>query len=619
MNKLPDIGSDMNQDEKDYAEYIGVGVAHHKPPAKKMRLTTSSVSSLIVDSEVNQEPKSIDVFASSQPSNDGYETCRESIGDEETSGNPAENGPKMAENGQKMTENGQFLAENGQKMAENGQKSAENGQFLAENAPEIESEYVADSQEVESEGSMEIGEVFDETEIYEAEKREKAAEKEQNESNSSQEDEEVLKEMENEMKTAEEMSLQKSPSSQDIFDYESDKYPQILEDSESTDVVRNNVEEEETMEVDEKEEEEDVKEVDDVRMENQEEMNPEVVVVAEEEDVEEQESETKSESLCRKKIERVSLEPKRKSQRRHRLLRSLNRLLVHVQTINISYSNRISSRRIAIRKRITDTRDLPNPRYEMYKNLLTGYARENRYKTDCLMLFSGLIHDMCGMTVYHPFPALFGYFSKYESYQGNDRYALDQFGRVVQIALSGYQLLPERIYCLMGQVESATLSHRQCAALIARMFFTSTAPNFLGILNSNSPVAVEKLRFLFAYFDRISANPPQGVVSFRRISRDEETLRTTKWRERKFQKLPEVTMLDDERIEQTTQCTQVDFANEFLGGGVTKEGSVQEEIRFLMCPEMIVGMLLSKTAMHNTESFSIIGAYVYSSYDGYGK
>ncbi|EFO93577.1 hypothetical protein CRE_02641 [Caenorhabditis remanei] len=38
-----------------------------------------------------------------------------------------------------------------------------------------------------------------------------------------------------------------------------------------------------------------------------------------------------------------------------------------------------------------------------------------------------------------------------------------------------------------------------------------------------------------------------------------------------------------------------------------------------MCPEMIVGMLLSKTAMHNTESFSIIGAYVYSSYDGYGK
>ncbi|KAF1759572.1 hypothetical protein GCK72_016039 [Caenorhabditis remanei] len=621
MSKLPDIGSDMNQDEKDYAEYIGVGVAHHKPPAKKMRLTTSSVSSLIVNSEVNQEPKSIDVFASSQPSNDGYETCRESIEDEETSGN---------------------LTENTQKLAEN----------------EIESECVDDSQEVESEGSMEIGEVFDETEIYEAEKRGIAAENKQNESNSSQEDEEVLKEMEIEMKTAEENSLQKSPSSQDIFDYESVKIPQIiLEDSESTDVVRNNEEEEETMEVDEKEE--DVNEADDVRMESHEEMNTEVVVVAEEdEDVEEQESETKSESLCRKKIERVSLEPNSGDEAEEIVLseddeksedvkaapedkkptttspvapkpkpaprpRPDNKYLIFkpdFQSPNCNpktnyrycevnemqkqaefYRSEIERVIINQDKYSKKTwRDLPNPRYEMYKNLLTGYARENRYKTDCLMLFSGLIHDMCGMTVYHPFPALFGYFSKYESYQGNDRYALDQFGRVVQIALSGYQLLPERIYCLMGQVESATLSHRQCAALIARMFFTSTAPNFLGILNSHSPVAVEKLRFLFAYFDRISANPPQGVVSFRRISRDEELLRTTKWRERKFQKLPEVTMIDDERIEQTTQCTQ-------------------EEIRFLMCPEMIVGMLLSKTAMHNTESFSIIGAYVYSSYDGYGK
>ena len=84
--------------------------------------------------------------------------CRESIGYEETSGNSAENGQKMAENARNL--------------AENTQKSAENGQFLAENAPEIESEYVADSQEVESEGSMEIGEVFDETEIYEAEKNE---------------------------------------------------------------------------------------------------------------------------------------------------------------------------------------------------------------------------------------------------------------------------------------------------------------------------------------------------------------------------------------------------------------------------------------------------------------
>ena len=48
------------------------------------------------------------------------------------------------------------------------------------------------------------------------------------------------------------------------------------------------------------------------------------------------------------------LQKTKSPRRRHRLLRSVNRLHVPVQTINISYSNRISSRRIVIRKRITD-------------------------------------------------------------------------------------------------------------------------------------------------------------------------------------------------------------------------------------------------------------------------
>ena len=33
---------------------------------------------------------------------------------------------------------------------------------------------------------------------------------------------------------------------------------------------------------------------------------------------------------------------------------------------------------------------------------------------------------------------------------------------------------------------------------------------------------------------------------------------------------------------------EVDFANAYVGGGVLAHGCVQEEIRFLICPELIV-------------------------------
>lgn len=39
---------------------------------------------------------------------------------------------------------------------------------------------------------------------------------------------------------------------------------------------------------------------------------------------------------------------------------------------------------------------------------------------------------------------------------------------------------------------------------------------------------------------------------------------------------------------------QVDFANMYLGGGVLGHGCVQEEIRFLICPEMIISRLFTE-------------------------
>ncbi|CAP34408.1 LOW QUALITY PROTEIN: Protein CBR-PME-3, partial [Caenorhabditis briggsae] len=195
---------------------------------------------------------------------------------------------------------------------------------------------------------------------------------------------------------------------------------------------------------------------------------------------------------------------------------------------------------------------------------------------------------------------------------------LDQFANVVRIALSAEEILPKRIYRLTDFVESATFSHVQCAALLARMFFkpkTSHSLSFHYLLEHDDELSIEKLRFLFAYFDRIATNPPKGCVSFRlKTVRNEEF--KEEWIKNKCNPMPDVRIYDQMVIEETALCTQIDFANEYLGGGVLKSGA--EEIRFLMCPEMIVGMLLTDK-MDDTQAISIVGAYVYSGYTGYAN
>lgn len=50
----------------------------------------------------------------------------------------------------------------------------------------------------------------------------------------------------------------------------------------------------------------------------------------------------------------------------------------------------------------------------------------------------------------------------------------------------------------------------------------------------------------------------------------------------------------------------MDFANQYIGGGVLGHGAVQEEIRFLICPELIASRLFCE-AMLDHESIIITG------------
>uniref|UniRef100_H3HE74 PARG catalytic Macro domain-containing protein n=1 Tax=Phytophthora ramorum TaxID=164328 RepID=H3HE74_PHYRM len=62
---------------------------------------------------------------------------------------------------------------------------------------------------------------------------------------------------------------------------------------------------------------------------------------------------------------------------------------------------------------------------------------------------------------------------------------------------------------------------------------------------------------------------------------------------------------------------QIDFANKFAGGGVLNSGCVQEEIRFMLSPELLVSCLVfAKLEPH--EAFAIHGTERYCTYQGYG-
>ena len=57
----------------------------------------------------------------------------------------------------------------------------------------------------------------------------------------------------------------------------------------------------------------------------------------------------------------------------------------------------------------------------------------------------------------------------------------------------------------------------------------------------------------------------------------------------------------------------MDFANKSIGGGVLGYGCLQEEIRFLISPELIVTRLFTEE-LDSNEVVEITGAEMYSTY-----
>ncbi|XP_020652509.3 poly(ADP-ribose) glycohydrolase [Pogona vitticeps] len=201
---------------------------------------------------------------------------------------------------------------------------------------------------------------------------------------------------------------------------------------------------------------------------------------------------------------------------------------------------------------------------------------------------------------------------------------------MVKLALSLPSICTQPIPLLKQKMNhSITMSQEQTASLLANAFFCtfprrnakmkseySSYPdiNFNRLFEGRSPRKPEKLKTLFCYFRRVTEKKPIGLVTFTRQCLQE----FPDW-ERSQTKMSRLHITYEGTIESNGHgMLQVDFANRFVGGGVTGAGLVQEEIRFLINPELIVSRLITEVLDHN-ECLIITGTEQYSEYTGYAE
>eukprot|EP00039_Didymoeca_costata_P021792 m.3005 g.3005 ORF g.3005 m.3005 type:complete len:672 (+) comp2643_c0_seq1:232-2247(+) len=212
----------------------------------------------------------------------------------------------------------------------------------------------------------------------------------------------------------------------------------------------------------------------------------------------------------------------------------------------------------------------------------------------------------------------------------SDENRQDLFGRVIpnmaKLAMQLPQLCQNGVPLLLqGKHEQVTLRRKQVASLLCNAFFctipgrnnkNSTLPpvNFYRLFESNQLKQASKLHCLFTYFSEIVSSTDDGKVCIKRIVGNDYP----SWSEVRGP-LCNLTVESEGTIEDDGNgMLQVDFANKSIGGGTLGYGSVQEEIRFLICPELILSSIVCEQ-LTESEAVVMIGAKRFSSYDGYGS
>ncbi|XP_022315138.2 poly(ADP-ribose) glycohydrolase-like [Crassostrea virginica] len=206
--------------------------------------------------------------------------------------------------------------------------------------------------------------------------------------------------------------------------------------------------------------------------------------------------------------------------------------------------------------------------------------------------------------------------------------------KIIRLALNLPNLITQPIALMKrDRNRSLTLSQQQIACLLANAFLCTfprrnargkaaeyhnyPSINFSNLYDGNptyQPVKSEKLKCIFHYFTRVTTKMPTGVVTFTRQCIE----KFPNWKNLETS-LTDIHVSAEGTIEDDGDgLLQVDFANRYLGGGVLGMGAVQEEIRFLICPEMIVCRLFTE-CLEKNESIIMRGCERFSNYSGYAN
>ncbi|XP_022743609.1 poly(ADP-ribose) glycohydrolase 1 isoform X2 [Durio zibethinus] len=147
---------------------------------------------------------------------------------------------------------------------------------------------------------------------------------------------------------------------------------------------------------------------------------------------------------------------------------------------------------------------------------------------------------------------------------------------------------------------------------------------FASLNDSYSENQENKVRCIVHYFQRICSQMPAGFVSFERkvlpLEHHPEQLCVSYpnadfWTKSTIPLCPFQVHSSGLIEDHSTGALEVDFANKYLGGGALNRGCVQEEIRFMINPELIAGMLFLPSMAEN-EAIEIVGAERFSDYMG---
>ncbi|KAG5681530.1 hypothetical protein PVAND_010954 [Polypedilum vanderplanki] len=226
------------------------------------------------------------------------------------------------------------------------------------------------------------------------------------------------------------------------------------------------------------------------------------------------------------------------------------------------------------------------------------------------------------------FSALHKFFDEELLEEQQEQFFDELMPKIIDLALQLPDLIRSIPFLRQKRNQCISMSKKQAASILANAFLC-TFPNrnvarkstdypeinFSRLFGSKSAHVVQKIKCIFNYFRRVILKMPTGVLTFqRRYIKDFPQWSTSDL------KFSSIKWHSDSKgtIENAAGMLQVDFANRYLGGGVLGHGCVQEEIRFAVCPELIVGMLFFES-MKPDETILITGAEIFNKHSGYSN